>query len=94
MTPIYNHDNVHGYYQFYLFGMQGKDCNGHGSHCAGTVGGNLYGVAKNCNLFACRTLSCSGSGSKSNSIAGTYMHGVIMVHAYAACCDLGFKLHR
>ncbi|XP_072033780.1 aqualysin-1-like [Amphiura filiformis] len=46
----------------------GKDCQGHGSHCAGTVGGTVYGVAKEAHLFSCRTLSCSGSGYKSDSI--------------------------
>ena len=47
-----------------------NDCNGHGSHVAGTVGGTTYGVAKNVTLVAVRVLSCSGSGSNSGVIAG------------------------
>ena len=46
------------------------DCNGHGTHVAGTIGGSTYGVAKSVRLFAVRVLSCSGSGSTSGVIAG------------------------
>ena len=46
------------------------DCNGHGSHVSGTVGGTTYGVAKNVKLVAVRVLDCSGSGSVSGVIAG------------------------
>src|SRR5258707_7578085 len=48
----------------------GVDCNGHGSHVSGTVGGTTYGVAKNVSLVAVRVLDCSGSGSYSHVIAG------------------------
>ena len=47
-----------------------NDCNGHGTHVAGTIGGSQYGVAKGVRLFAVRVLSCSGSGSNSGVIAG------------------------
>jgi aqualysin 1 len=47
-----------------------NDCNGHGTHVSGTVGGSTYGVAKNVWLFAVRVLNCSGSGSNSGVIAG------------------------
>lgn len=47
-----------------------EDCNGHGTHVAGTIGGNVYGVAKNVSLIPVRVLSCSGSGSNSGVIAG------------------------
>lgn len=40
----------------------GADCNGHGSHVSGTVGGTTYGVAKNVKLVAVRVLDCGGSG--------------------------------
>jgi subtilisin family serine protease len=50
--------------------MRGGDCNGHGTHVAGTVGGTTYGVAKNVSLVAVRVLDCAGSGSFSGIIAG------------------------
>jgi subtilisin family serine protease len=46
------------------------DCNGHGTHVAGTVGGSAYGVAKGVNLVAVRVLDCSGSGTTAGVIAG------------------------
>lgn len=52
------------------FGGTGADCNGHGTHVAGTVGGTTYGVAKNVTLKAVRVLDCNGSGSWSGVIAG------------------------
>jgi subtilisin family serine protease len=39
------------------------DCNGHGTHVAGTIGGSQYGVAKGVRLFAMKVLDCAGSGS-------------------------------
>jgi serine protease len=47
-----------------------NDCNGHGTHVAGTIGGVLYGVAKGVTLYPVRVLNCSGSGSTSGVIAG------------------------
>ena len=46
------------------------DCNGHGTHVAGTVGGSTYGVAKAVRLVAVRVLNCSGSGTDAGVIAG------------------------
>ncbi|WP_107706102.1 S8 family peptidase [Nocardioides allogilvus] len=46
------------------------DCNGHGTHVAGTVGGETYGVAQDVRLVAVRVLDCNGSGSNSGVIAG------------------------
>ena len=46
------------------------DCNGHGTHVAGTVGGATYGVAKQVKLFAVRVLDCGGNGTTSGVIAG------------------------
>jgi serine protease len=47
-----------------------NDCNGHGTHVAGTVAGATYGVAKSATVHAVRVLNCSGSGSTSGVIAG------------------------
>jgi subtilisin family serine protease len=47
-----------------------NDCNGHGTHVAGTVGGTTWGVAKAVKLVAVRVLDCGGSGSWSGVIAG------------------------
>jgi subtilisin family serine protease len=52
------------------FGGNSEDCNGHGTHVAGTVGGNVYGVAKEVTLVAVRVLDCNGSGSWSGVVAG------------------------
>ncbi|WP_435615246.1 S8 family serine peptidase [Streptomyces coelicoflavus] len=46
------------------------DCNGHGTHVAGTVGGTAYGIAKNATIVPVRIMNCGGSGSWSNVIAG------------------------
>ncbi|GAA3664191.1 serine protease [Lentzea roselyniae] len=46
------------------------DCNGHGTHVAGTVGGTKYGVAKDVKLVAVRVLNCAGSGTFAGVIAG------------------------
>ncbi|AGL15563.1 S8 family peptidase [Actinoplanes sp. N902-109] len=51
-------------------GSGGVDCNGHGTHVAGTVGGATYGVAKQVKLVGVRVLNCSGSGTTAGVIAG------------------------
>jgi aqualysin 1 len=51
-------------------GGSADDCNGHGTHVAGTVGGSTYGVAKGVRLVAVRVLNCSGSGTTSGVVAG------------------------
>jgi subtilisin family serine protease len=47
-----------------------SDCNGHGTHVAGTLGGSTYGVAKAVTLVPVRVLDCSGFGDLSDAIAG------------------------
>ena len=51
-------------------GGTADDCHGHGTHVAGTTGGQTYGVAKGVSLVAVRVLNCAGSGSWSGIIAG------------------------
>jgi subtilisin family serine protease len=51
-------------------GGTAADCNGHGTHVSGTVGGATYGIAKNVRLVAVRVLDCNGSGTTSGVIAG------------------------
>lgn len=51
-------------------GGDGVDCNGHGTHVAGTIAGKTYGVAKKAKLFAVRVLDCDGSGAVSGIITG------------------------
>jgi subtilisin family serine protease len=46
------------------------DCNGHGTHVAGTIGGATYGVAKQVTLHGVRVLDCGGSGYTSGVVAG------------------------
>ncbi len=57
-------------YDAVTIGGTAADCNGHGTHVAGTVGGATYGMAKKVSLVAVRVLGCTGSGSTSGVIAG------------------------
>ncbi|GGL97691.1 MULTISPECIES: S8 family peptidase [Micromonospora] len=50
--------------------LPAADCNGHGTHVAGTTGGLRYGVAKSVRLIAVRVLNCAGSGTNAGVIAG------------------------
>jgi len=47
-----------------------SDCNGHGTHVAGTTGGTTHGVAKQVTIHPVRVLNCQGSGTNSGVIAG------------------------
>lgn len=51
-------------------GGPADDCNGHGTHVAGTIGGTAHGVATQVSLVAVRVLDCSGAGSTSQVISG------------------------
>ncbi len=46
------------------------DCNGHGSHVAGIVGGTVHGVAKEVSLVSVRVLDCQNRGFVSDMVAG------------------------
>lgn len=68
------HENFQGRavsgYDFVDKDVDATDCNGHGTHVAGTIGGASYGVAKTVRLVGVRVLDCEGSGTYSNVIAG------------------------
>ncbi|MDY7230834.1 Ig-like domain-containing protein [Hyalangium rubrum] len=51
-------------------GGSAEDCNGHGTHVAGTIGGSSYGVAKGVTLHPVRVLDCGGSGTWAGVIGG------------------------
>ncbi|HEX8273383.1 MAG TPA: S8 family peptidase [Longimicrobiaceae bacterium] len=71
-TGIYaSHSNFGGRASnvYDALGGNGTDCNGHGTHVAGTVGSSTYGVAKGVRLRGLRVLNCSGSGATSGIIA-------------------------
>ncbi|MBV9772474.1 MAG: S8 family peptidase [Gemmatimonadetes bacterium] len=57
-------------YDFVNNDADASDCNGHGTHVAGTVGGATYGVAKGVSIVAVRVLDCGGGGDWSMFIAG------------------------
>jgi serine protease len=62
------------------------DCNGHGTHVAGSIGSRSFGVAKNVRLIGVRVLDCAGSGSYSGVIAG--VEWVTAHHANPAVANM------
>ncbi len=67
-------------------GGPADDCNGHGTHVAGTIGGSTYGVAKDVALVAVRVLDCGGSGTWSGVIAG--LDWITANHATSAVANM------
>ena len=67
-------------------GGTADDCNGHGTHVAGTVGGSTYGIAKGAKLYGVRVLDCAGSGTNSGVIAG--MDWVAQNHVKPAAANM------
>lgn len=70
-------------------GRNGIDCNGHGTHVSGTVGGATWGVAKAVRLHAVRVLNCSGSGTTAGVIAGVDFVTANAIHPAVANMSLG-----
>jgi subtilisin family serine protease len=69
---LYTHSDFGGRASFGYdaVGSGGVDCNGHGTHVSGTIGGTTYGVAKSVRLVGVRVLNCSGSGTTAGVVAG------------------------
>ncbi|KCV68475.1 hypothetical protein H696_04769 [Fonticula alba] len=61
-------------YNFHGGNSNANDDNGHGTHCAGTVGGKTWGMAKKATLYSVKVLGANGSGSLSNVAAGVSWH--------------------
>lgn len=70
-------------------GQNGNDCNGHGTHVAGTTGGTAYGVAKQATLVGVRVLNCEGSGTTDQVVAGIDWVTANAVHPAVANMSLG-----
>jgi len=66
------------------------DCDGHGTHVAGTIGGTTYGVAKAVTLVPVRVLDCSGGGTASGVING--LNWIIRNHATGAAAVANVSL--
>jgi subtilisin family serine protease len=71
-----------------------RDCNGHGSHVAGTIGARdqgsgVVGVAPGIRLHAVKVLNCAGSGSWSGVISGINYVAATTVRPAVANMSLG-----
>lgn len=71
-------------------GLGTWDCNGHGTHVSGTIGGTRYGVAKQVSLIPVRVLDCGGSGETSMVIAA--MDWVVGQHVYGTPAVVNMSL--
>jgi subtilisin family serine protease len=73
-TGIYTAHNEFGgratVYDVIGSGAPTGDCNGHGTHCAGSIGGRNRGVATSVRLVGVRVLNCQGSGTTTNIVTG------------------------
>lgn len=67
------------------------DCNGHGTHVSGTVGGTVFGVAKGVTLIPVRVLDCTGSGTSSGVIAGVNWVAASSLRPAVANMSLGMS---
>ncbi len=66
-----------------------NDCNGHGTHVAGSIAGTTWGVAKNVTVVGIRVLDCAGSGSNADVIAGVDWVTANAVHPAVTNMSLG-----
>lgn len=70
-----------------------QDCDGHGTHVAGTVGGSTYGVAKRVTIHPVKVTSCNGQGSLSTVLAGVDWITQNRVFPAVVNASLGFFTH-
>jgi subtilisin family serine protease len=70
-------------------GRAGNDCNGHGTHVAGTIGGSTYGVAKAVRLHAVRVFGCTGGAPWSRIISALNWVGLHRIRPAVANLSLG-----
>ena len=75
-------------------GQNSNDCNGHGTHVAGTVGGATYGVAKEVTLYAVRVLPCNNKGDWAAAIAGVDWVTAHHIKPAVANMSLGGSAHQ
>ena len=75
----YDHNEFEGRARYDLYdavddttgtNLQGRDCQGHGTHVAALAAGKTFGAAKGATLYSTRVLSCSGIGSFVNVLLG------------------------
>ncbi|XP_071487425.1 aqualysin-1-like [Diadema antillarum] len=69
INPSHNDFGGRAYVAADMLGDDGIDCDGHGTHCAGTAASKSYGVANEAYVAGIRILNCRGSGSTLDSIA-------------------------
>lgn len=86
ILPTHNEFGNRASVGFDAFNGDGIDRQGHGTHVAGTVGGNVYGVAKNVSLVGVKVLDDNGSGSVTTVLAG--MDWVVANHVKPAVANM------
>jgi uncharacterized protein (TIGR03437 family) len=75
-------------------GQNSNDCNGHGTHVAGTVGGATYGVAKEVTLYSVRVLPCNNKGDWAAVIAGVDWVTAHHIKPAVANMSIGGSAHQ
>jgi subtilisin family serine protease len=80
-----------GAVDFVMDGNGTNDCNGHGTHVAGSIGGTNMGIAKQVTIHAVRVATCGGSVSNANVIAGVDWVTTNAVHPAVANMSLQFS---
>ncbi|MFL5350888.1 MAG: Ig-like domain-containing protein [Hyalangium sp.] len=67
-------------------GLGTEDCQGHGTHVAGSIGGTISGVAKGVTIHPVRVLSCAGEGTGEQVLAG--MDWIVANHVSPAVVNM------